>query len=130
MDKETDGHGSAEAKLPDQVAIDFIKSNSFRVIHVDGVWGGVMPPGTVQMALFSQRPVIPQQVSYKVTPMGTLGAEIPEERVSRRVLLIREVEVDAILNVDTAKELVVWLVQKIQTLDPGYKFEMPQEESR
>ncbi len=97
-----------EEQQPDNISFDFIKSNFFRVVHVDGAWGGVGPRG-IQMALFSERAPIPKSVEYRI---GTDGLS---EEVSRdvRTAVIREVEVELTMNLQTAISINEWLSSKI-----------------
>lgn len=85
---------------------DYIKSTQFRVIHVDGVHGGLRPSGrSIHMALFSERNAIPQQEQFKVDA-GRLGEKVKSEG---RESIIRELEVDAILDLDAARAIRDWL---------------------
>jgi hypothetical protein len=103
--------------LPDRVKFHYIKSLQFRVIHVDGVIGGPMPSGQgIHMALFSERPAIPQQVEQAVEPDGKLGAEIEGSRIGKDGIA-REMEIDAMMNLRTAKLLYSWLAMQIAILD-------------
>src|ERR1044071_5805732 len=87
---------------------DYIKSNYFRVIHVDGVWGGVTPNLNIQIALFNERNAIPKQVVHEVKPDGAIGRELPEKRNSRDTI-VREIEASLIMDVQTAKVVIGWL---------------------
>ena len=93
----------------------FIKSNSFRVVHADGAYGGITPHGYIHMALFNERIPIPQETEHIIGPDGTLGDEVEESRIARTGV-IREVEVDVIMNLNTATALYDWLEKKISIL--------------
>lgn len=95
---------------------DYIKSNYFRVIHVDGVWGGVTPNLNIQMALFNERNAIPRQIVHEVKPDGTIGHELPEKRDGRDTI-VREIEASLIMDVQTAKVLIGWLQDKVDQLE-------------
>jgi|WetSurMetagenome_2_1015567.scaffolds.fasta_scaffold439536_2 hypothetical protein len=96
---------------PDSVAFDYIKSNFFRVIHIDGVHGGISPKlNMIQMALFSERQAIPQSEKFALKK-GQLG-EIESKKT--REAIIREVEVEALMDIDVARALRQWLDEKIQ----------------
>jgi hypothetical protein len=98
--------------LTGKVRYDYIKSNFFRVICVDGVHGGLRPSGgSIHMALFSERNAIPKTEGFEVKD-GRLGKQT--ERVGRAAI-VREVEVDAIMGVDTARAIRDWLSQMIAT---------------
>ncbi|MBI1901160.1 MAG: hypothetical protein HYS13_08630 [Planctomycetia bacterium] len=96
-----------------QLRTDYIKSNFFRVIYADGVYGGLTPKGDIHIDFFNERQPIPQQTTYEVTGEGRLGDEIKQERKSREAM-VREVEVGVVINTDLAKALVDWLQKKIE----------------
>lgn len=97
-----------------QVSFDYIKSNAFRVIRVDGIHGGVGPKlNSIQMALFSERQAIPQREIYSIKD-GKLG---DLEKKEGRNAIIREVEVEAIIDIETAMAIRDWLSEKIEIID-------------
>ena len=58
-----------KGKMPSQLKFDYIKSNFFRIVYADGIYGGPTPRGSnLQMVFWSQRQAIPQQVIHKVNP--------------------------------------------------------------
>jgi len=62
-----------QQSIPESVDFDYIKSNLFRVVRVDGAHGGVSPKGSIQLAFFSERQPIPQKETYAVERTGALG---------------------------------------------------------
>lgn len=100
---------------PPSVRFHYLKSSQFRVVHVDGAHGGLTPRGQIQMALFNERQPIPQQTLERLTPDGRLGDEIKDKRIQKEGL-IREVEVEAIMTLESAKSLVTWLQERIDLL--------------
>jgi hypothetical protein len=103
---------SRERRLT-EIDIDFLKSAHFRVIHVDGAWGGVSPHLNIHMTVYNERPAIPQKMVHAVTPDGELGPELSKRS---RAALVREVEADLIMNLSTAKALHEWLGKQIAML--------------
>ncbi len=98
--------------------IHFIKSHHFRVIHVDGAWGAITPDLNIQMAVYSERRPIPQQLIQEILPDGSLGAIV--EGISREGI-VREVEADLVMDMDTARAISVWLKERIERLEELYK---------
>jgi hypothetical protein len=94
----------------------FLKSNYFRVIHIDGAFGGASLDGGIQMVLFSERLPIPDLVVHQVSDAGLVGPEIRESRVTRNGI-VREAEVLAVMNLRSAKALRAWLDDKITYLE-------------
>jgi hypothetical protein len=100
--------------IPERVKLKFVKSNLFRVIHVDSVWGTLTPNGNgINMNLCSQRFPIPQQVVYELDQDGGFEKEISEERIQNDDIEW-EVEISAIMDIETAKELMKWLQNMVQ----------------
>jgi hypothetical protein len=100
---------------PDKIKFDFIKSNYFRTIHADGVWGGVNGHLDIAMAFYSERPAIPQQITVPVEN-GRLGHELEEKRVGRDAV-IRDVEIAVTMNIEVARSFRQWLDDQIKAID-------------
>lgn len=100
-----------------EIRFDFIKSNYFRVIHVEGVFGGNSPRGLINMAIFNERWPIPKQITHEFKD-GQSGSEI--ERASRDAI-VREVEAQLVMNVETAKIICKWLENKIKNYEKQTK---------
>jgi len=100
----------------------YVKSTGFRVVHADGIHGGVVPTGKhLHMAFFNERNPIPKSQVYQAKD-GRLGAK--PIRVDEKDGIIREVEFEAIMTVSTAKAIRQWLDSVIQSA------EMLQEQNR
>lgn len=109
------------------VTFDYVKGNFFRVIHVDGVFGGANPTGKqICMAVWNERWPIPKQVVHRLSTQGALGDEIGELRVSRNAI-VREVDVELIFDIDCAKQMRDWLNDKIAKAQaaPGRDANLP-----
>jgi hypothetical protein len=98
-----------------QVKFDFIKSNYFRTIHADGVWGGLNGHLDIAMAFYSERPAIPLQITVPINK-GKLGDELEDKRVGRDSV-IRDVEISVTMNVEVARNFRQWLDDKIKAID-------------
>jgi hypothetical protein len=99
-------------KPPKEIEFDFIKSNFFRTIRADGAFGGLSPNGAIHMAIYSERQAIPTKMVHTVKD-GKLGPEIRLRRQSRKAI-VREVEVDVVLEIQQAIVLRTWLDDKLQ----------------
>src|SRR5450432_1937605 len=88
-----------------------IQSKLYRVIHMTRAMGGPSPSGGIQMALYNERVAFPDETVHQVTfdkGQMEMGAEIPAKRKAFTGI-IREVEVQVMLNYDTARALHTWL---------------------
>ncbi|MGH9774457.1 MAG: hypothetical protein ACRD50_05855 [Candidatus Acidiferrales bacterium] len=100
-------------ETPNVVPFHYIKSNFFRVVHVDGAIGGPTPSGLIFVSMYSERGAIPQIMVHEITEMGQVGPEHLDERISKKGI-VREIEIGAMMHVETAKVLVKWLQEKIE----------------
>lgn len=105
-----------EEEKPGTVTFHLIKSPMFRTIHVDGVFGGTTPRGFINMGLYSERAPFPKQTTHVLAEDGTVDKEIVDIRVQRDGP-VREIEVNAVIDLRLAKSLIVWLNSKIDALD-------------
>ena len=104
--------------VPESIEFHMMKSNFFRVVHCDGMWGGATPLGYMTMSVFSERSPIPVKVTHAVGSDGKIGGETKRE-VKHGI--VREVEVELIFDLDTAKSMVGWLNEHISTLEKTVK---------
>lgn len=115
---EKDPPETADAAEPATLPFFYEKAHAFRVIHVDGAYGGVTPGGRhLAMSLYSERRPIPQLQEFVV---GTDGAlEQPARTTRIKPGIFREVEVCAIMDLAVARSLYNWLGAWINKADGG-----------
>lgn len=99
-----------------ELKFNYIKSNLFRVIHVDGIWAAITPNLDIHVNFCSERYPIPQQTLHKIYPDGAIGEEIIDARISRDGI-VREVEVGAVMDTSTAKSLIELLQELIEQVE-------------
>lgn len=103
-------------ELPKSIPIHFIKSSQFRVVWADGMHGGITPRGLLHMAFFNERSPLPRQTEVDVNPDGTAETGRGERTVDSRKGIVREIEVDVLMNLETAESFRDWLSGKIEQL--------------
>ena len=82
----------------------YTKSNYFRVVHVDGVYGGPAPTlGNMVMTIFSERVPFPDK-----SINDACGNEIVQKREAKHGYE-RELEVSLAMNLATTKIIQQWL---------------------
>ena len=103
--------------IPTHVEFVFEKNNLYRTIHVDGAFGGPTPPfGLIHMSIYSEHLPLPSSITHQVTG-GMMGEEISRSPPASSVegaRVVREVEANLVMSVDTARALRTWLDAKIQ----------------
>ena len=99
---------------PTEITFHYIKSNFFRVIRVDGAYGGLSPTGDIHMAVYNHRQPIPVHTTNVVTKDGKLGGE--SGKVAREGI-VREVEADITCSPLVARTIAKWLNEKADLVD-------------
>lgn len=92
----------------------YIKSSSFRVMHVDGMRGAISPDAEfLQLSMFSERHPIPKEEFLTVDALGHLGPQSqPPKSLSG---VVREVDATMVMTLETAirvRELLDKLIPK------------------
>lgn len=103
----------ASTPVPKTFTFHSVKGPCFRSIQADGAWGTVNPHGNIHLIFFNERSPVPQEASYDVNPDGTLGNEILSKRIGKTGIM-REMEVDVILNLGAAMRVHKWLGDAIE----------------
>jgi len=99
-----------------EVPVFITKSNFFRVIHVDGFFGGGTPtPGNLMLTVYSHRISFPEKAV-----IGETGNEVLSKRVSHGGVE-HEYEASLVMNLATAKALHVWLSNAIGSTENAWK---------
>jgi hypothetical protein len=108
------------ATEPKRVGFDLIKSNFFRVVYADGVFGGLSPSGMITMSFFNERVPLPTRIEHYVTEDGRVGGEDRSARQTRQGI-VREVETEIVMTIDGARTLHEWLGERIKAVDERAK---------
>lgn len=108
---DTRGGGVAP---PSHVTFNYIKSQFYRVIHVDGAIGGITPRGLIHCSIYSERAAIPRVAKHPLNADGSLG---DMEVIESREGVAREMEADLLLDRRAARELRDWLDRQLQRFD-------------
>lgn len=112
MPKNTKTTKKAKKTKP-EIELHYLKTNSYRSFHVDGVFGGITPRGNIYMELFLERSPTPKKTIHKLNDDGLLGKEVSREG---KTGLIREIEAGLVLDLATAEIVNDWLAKKIKML--------------
>ncbi|MFL6331930.1 MAG: hypothetical protein ACJ754_01145 [Pyrinomonadaceae bacterium] len=112
-EKETTEETPAEEG---QITLKFryLKSNFFRVIHADGVLGGLTGRGNIHMSFYNERAAIPDGGTLVVSEQT--GQVIKPEKFHGAGGIIREVETDVMIDLTTAMQMHAWLGNHIKSL--------------
>jgi hypothetical protein len=124
-DNETPTTESLGTPSP-RVKFHYLKSSHFRVVHVDGVIGGLAPRGFLHLAVYSERPALPRLLEYQVEADGLLSAA-PVAQEGREGV-VREMEVDLVMDLTAAIALHHWLGNQLESILKAPAEQAQQEE--
>ena len=107
--------------IPKEVQYKFERLEGYRVIPVDGVWGGITNNKLIRMELFSECPLWVESVSYKLSD-GTIGDEIdrtPKLDETEKVQVLRQIHIATVMSPITAKFIAEWLMKRYEETKDG-----------
>jgi hypothetical protein len=105
---------NSKPTTPSTVEFDYLKSNFFRVVRANGAFGGFSPDGSLYMAIYSERPAMPDASIYAIESTGKVGAEIMAQRKVTSKGIVRELEVGLSFDVAVAKAIIQWLSERVE----------------
>jgi hypothetical protein len=111
------------------VRFHYRKAAFYRVMHIDGVVGGITPHGDLFLSLFNERLPLPDSVEQEIFPDGKLGPVVRSETKSHGGI-VREMETGIIIDQNTARALVDFLSDQLKTIDKFKKEDTKEKESR
>lgn len=98
-------------KTTESFTAHYIKTNDFRTMSADGVWGGVTARGYISMSFYSERAPIPRELTYSRSPDDN-QFEVTDS-VSKQGA-IRQVHSELLIDLAFAESLRDWLDDKIE----------------
>lgn len=105
---------SNDETRPTELEIFFEKTPSFRTIHADGAWGGLTGQLGLHVAFFSESREPPESIVYVAE--GAAAPEKPNSRTGRE-RVVRQIEVEVFMTLETARGLRAFLDDKIKEGD-------------
>jgi hypothetical protein len=115
---------------PSEITFGYVRGNGFRTLRAEGAWGGVTPKQEIFMALWSERPPIPDIVRMSVTDNGTILQQERPEHKSEPTNIVREVEVGLSFDKATAVTFISWLKDRVEELDKIEALKKEQDRSQ
>lgn len=113
-------------KEKEKIFIDYLKSNFFRVLHVDDIGIRLTPDLDIQVILWNERASIPKRLAYEIEEDGSLG-ELIEEECEDRKSIIREVEAVFTIDLETADSIASHLRELVDAVELAEEIEETNE---
>ena len=95
--------------IPKKIEFVFKRDEGYRLIPVNGIWGGVTPRGDVKADLFHEAQSQPEAITHEPTPEGGLRdvKRTPPVNVFQRTLFA-----GMVLSPEQAESIGLWFQQK------------------
>ena len=100
-----------------KIKFKYVESPNYVSRYVNGAFGGVTPRGEIVVNFFFEHNAFPSNQEYEITQDGKLGRELSIEPKDISGTVIRQVDTGVIMNINSAKELVAWLSDKIRLIE-------------
>ena len=91
------------------VKFSFERDQNYRIIPVNGVWGGLTARGDVKADFFHESHPVPEEVINALTPDGRIGDELTQ---GQELELHRTLLVGMVLTVEQAESIGRWLQEQ------------------
>lgn len=101
-------------KNPNEVEIQYTESANYNSAYISGIFGGINTNGLLEIDFFTDRLSRPKATMHKIEN-GNIGGEVEGEQ--DRHLHQRKVEFSAMMNLEVAKSVQAWLMEKISALE-------------
>ncbi len=107
---------SQDNQFPSRIRYEYEQEPNLRLNLAHGVWGGINPQGEIEINFYTESDKIPPFSERIIAPDGSFGHEmVPFDDEVRTIT--RNVHSRIILNYHTARAVLEWLEDKIDTLD-------------
>lgn len=97
-----------------EITFHHIKSDGFKTVFITGATGGATVNSLINMNLYTDRTVIPSELTFEIDNNVKLGKEI--KRVSKQGV-IRDVQVGVLMDLEVAKNLIKFLNDQIAFIE-------------
>ena len=105
--------------MPEKPNIKFkyIFPDDYNPKYINGAYGGITPKGEIAVNFYLERQGLPISQKYEIMPEGKLGDEIDKEPSDLQTSMVRYVDTGILLNLNSAKEIIAWLNEKVEIIE-------------
>ena len=100
-----------------ELKFKYIFDYGYNPVYVNGAHGGVSPRGELVMNFYLERMALPESITHEINPNGTIGKESAAEPDDLAHSMVRFIESGVVMNYQNAKELHLWLGERIKELE-------------
>jgi hypothetical protein len=109
--------GTKMAQNKPELKFKYIFDYGYNPVYVNGAHGGVSPRGELVMNFYLERMALPESITHEINPNGTIGKETAAEPEDLAQSMVRFIESGVVMNYQNARELHLWLGERIKEMD-------------
>lgn len=106
----------SQVQFPSRIRYEYEHAPAARLQYAHGVWGGINPQGEIEINFYLESDKMPVYSERRVEPDGSFGQEMAPFDEEVRVVT-RHIHSKVVINYNTARALLEWLEEKIESLD-------------
>ncbi|MBI4775104.1 MAG: hypothetical protein HY788_13175 [Deltaproteobacteria bacterium] len=101
-------------KQKSEITFKYVYQNDYKPVYVNGVYGGTSPRGEIELNFFHERRDLANEITHDLDSSGRLGKVIRTDPKNLNATMVRFISTGVVMSVESARELNVWLQQKIE----------------
>lgn len=106
----------SQDKNPLRIRYEYEQTPETRLQYAHGVWGGINPQGEIELNFYTESDKLPPYSERIIAPDGSFGHEMAPCDDSVKIVT-RLINSKLILNYHTARAVLEWLQDKVETLE-------------
>ena len=106
----------SQDQQPMRVRYEYEQEPETRLQYAHGVWGGINPQGEVELNFYTESDKLPPFSERIIAPDGSFGHEMTPYQEDLKIIT-RRIHTKLILNYHTARAVIEWLEDKVETLE-------------
>ena len=106
----------SQIHLPAKIRYEYEQEKNAKPNYTHGVWGGINPQGEIELNFYVESDKVPTFSERSVDADGSFGPEMAPYSEDTRTV-VRNIHSKILVNYHTAKALLEWLEEKVETLE-------------
>lgn len=102
--------------FPSRIRYEYEHDPQAKLRYAHGVWGGINPQGEIEINFYLESDKMPPFSERRVEADGSFSQEMAPFNEDLRVVT-RNIHSKVLLNYHTARALLEWLEEKLETLE-------------
>jgi hypothetical protein len=105
----------SQEKPPLRIRYEYEQTPETRMQYAHGVWGGINSQGEIELNFYTESDKLPPYSERIIAPDGSFGHEIVPDGSTK--IVTRCINTKLILSYHTARAVLEWLQDKVETLE-------------